>query len=65
VGDAEVEGYDIELKALLGENFEVGFNLTDIPRRIRLGCSGIRRSAGGSAAKCRQGWTTVGATVVC
>jgi len=30
VGDAEVDGYDIELKALLGENFEIGFNMTDI-----------------------------------
>ena len=30
VGDATVKGYDIELVALLGENFEVGFNMTDI-----------------------------------
>ena len=30
VGNAEVEGYDLEFKALLGENFEVGFNMTDI-----------------------------------
>ena len=30
VGDAEVKGYDIELKALLSENFEIGFNMTDI-----------------------------------
>jgi hypothetical protein len=30
VGDAEVKGYDLELKALLGENLEVGFNMTDI-----------------------------------
>jgi len=32
VGDATVKGYDIEMKALLGENFEVGFSLTDITR---------------------------------
>lgn len=30
VGDAEVKGYDLEFKALLGENLEVGFNMTDI-----------------------------------
>lgn len=30
VGDATVKGFDIELKALLGENLEFGFNLTDI-----------------------------------
>jgi iron complex outermembrane receptor protein len=30
VGEATVKGFDIELKALLGENFEVGFNMTDI-----------------------------------
>jgi outer membrane receptor protein involved in Fe transport len=30
VGDATVKGYDIELVALLGENLEVGFNMTDI-----------------------------------
>jgi len=30
VGDAEVDGYDLEFKALLSENFEVGFNMTDI-----------------------------------
>ncbi len=30
VGDATVKGYDIDLKALLGENLELGFNLTDI-----------------------------------
>ena len=30
VGDATVKGFDVELKALLGENFEIGFNLTDI-----------------------------------
>jgi len=32
VGDATVKGYDVEMKALLGENFEVGFNLTDISK---------------------------------
>ena len=32
VGDATVKGYDIEMKALIGENFEVGFNLTDISK---------------------------------
>jgi len=30
VGDATVKGFDMELKALLGENFEIGGNLTDI-----------------------------------
>lgn len=30
VGDGTVKGFDMELKALLGENLEVGFNLTDI-----------------------------------
>ena len=30
VGNAEVDGYDIEFKALLSENFEVGFNMTEI-----------------------------------
>ena len=30
VGDATVEGFDLELKALISENMEVGFNLTDI-----------------------------------
>ena len=30
VGDATVKGFDMELKALLGENLEVGFNLTEI-----------------------------------
>ena len=30
VGDATVEGFDLELKALISENMEVGFNLTEI-----------------------------------
>ncbi|MEC8008234.1 MAG: TonB-dependent receptor, partial [Pseudomonadota bacterium] len=30
VGDATVTGIDIDLKALIGENLEFGFNLTDI-----------------------------------
>ncbi|MGB1440050.1 MAG: TonB-dependent receptor domain-containing protein, partial [Luminiphilus sp.] len=30
VGDATVKGFDMELKALLGENFEIGGNFTDI-----------------------------------
>lgn len=30
VGDGTVKGFDMELKALLGDNLEVGFNLTDI-----------------------------------
>ena len=30
VGDATVKGFDMELKALLGDNLEVGFNLTEI-----------------------------------
>lgn len=30
VGNAEVEGYDLELKALLNDNFEIGFNMTEI-----------------------------------
>jgi len=30
VGDATVKGFDIEFKAVLGENLEVGFNFTDI-----------------------------------
>ena len=32
VGDATVKGLDIEMKALIGESFEVGFNLTDISK---------------------------------
>ncbi len=30
VGDGTVKGFDMELKALLSDNLEVGFNLTDI-----------------------------------
>ena len=30
VGDATVKGYDIEFAAVLGSNFEIGFNMTDI-----------------------------------
>ena len=30
VGDATVKGYDMELKALIGENLEFGFNMTEI-----------------------------------
>lgn len=30
VGDASVEGFDMEFRALLGENLEIGGNLTDI-----------------------------------
>ena len=32
VGDATVKGYDIEFAAILGSNFEIGFNLTDIQK---------------------------------
>ena len=30
VGDAKVKGFDIDFKALIGDNMEFGFNLTDI-----------------------------------
>ena len=30
VGDATIKGFDLELRALLGNNFEIGGNLTDI-----------------------------------
>ena len=30
VGDATVKGFDMELKALIGENLEFGFNMTEI-----------------------------------
>ncbi len=30
VGDATVEGWDVDLKALIGENLEIGFNMTRI-----------------------------------
>lgn len=30
VGDATIEGFDIDMKALIGDNLEVGFNMTSI-----------------------------------
>jgi len=32
VGDATVNGWDIDLKALIGDNFEIGFNMTQISK---------------------------------
>ena len=36
VGDATVKGFDMELKALLGENFEIGGNFTIFRRFCKL-----------------------------